>query len=278
MHSELRLPNDPVYTKSADGVVFNQLALKIQMDAVANEQYFSWLDGMRARIGDLIPGACIVEKDGARHSPPLNTAVYYDTADYKILPTGALLRTSCNKITHAFCAFKMTEDRHAVRRDHRYVFADEEKRAIQADPTSQQAVAIVKRLLLRNDIKHPGSYLESELGIKAATVFPALALDDYRFTFFCWLDGQDALRCSVDRAYTWNLRGPPTRDKKSFSEVELAIYPRVSAEVARDERVPRLIQTLAEDLCDRFETKITKDIKYQRAAKQLGLFGRQTCI
>ena len=159
-----------------------------------------------------------------------------------------------------------------MRRDHRYAFADEEKRIIQADPTSQQAVAIVKRLLSRKDIRHPGSYLEDEFGIRGEDVSPALALDDYRFTFFCWLDGKDALRCSIDRAHTWNLRAADeTQEKRPFSEVELAIYPRISEEIARDERVTRIIQLLADDLCRSFGTQITKDIKYQRAAKRLGL-------
>lgn len=270
----LQLPShEPVYAKHDTGVIFNQLALKIKMDHVTNDQYFSWLDDMRADVGNMVRGARIVEKEKARTAPPLNTAVYYDTADYRVLTTGALLRTSCNKITHAFCAFKMTEDEHAVRRDHRYVFADDEKRTIQADPTAPEAVAIVKRLLARKDIEHPGTFLEQNFGIRGEDLEPAIGLDDYRYTFFCWLDRKDALRCSVDRAFVWDLRASAAQPRKiPVSEVELAVYPRVDPEVASDSRLPEVIESLATSLCRRFGTEITKDIKYQRAAKSLGLW------
>jgi len=268
----LQLPsNEPVYSKNTNGVIFNQLALKIKMDAVSNDDYFNWLDEMHTHVGEMVPGAQIAEKDGARQSPPLNTAVYYDTADYRVLPTGALLRTSCNKITHAFCAFKMKEDDHAVRRDHRYVFADEEKRTIQDNPTGADAVAIVRRLLSRKDIEHPGTFLERNFGIKGEDLRPAIGLDDYRYTFFCWLDGKDALRCSVDRAHVWDLRRSVEPLKTPFSEVEIAVYPRIAPDVAKDSRVPKLIDALANSLCLRFGTEVTKEIKYQRAAKVLDL-------
>jgi hypothetical protein len=270
-----KMPTDePVYAKVGDVVVFNQLALKIEMDAVSNEDYYAWLDDKIATVGDAIPGAEIVEKDHAREAPPLNTAIYYDTEDFAILRTGALLRTSCNKITHAFCAFKAPEDENNVRRDHRHVFADEEKRTIQQAPDSPEAVAIVKRLLARTDIEHPGTFLEQTCGISPLELFPALKLDDLRYTFFVWLDKQDALRCSIDRATVSDLRLPQEqRVQKPVSEVELAIYPRIAPEVAQDPRVVELIGFLSEDLCRRFDTRVTKDIKYQRSAKVLNMGG-----
>ncbi|GGQ75243.1 MULTISPECIES: hypothetical protein [Kitasatospora] len=267
--------NEAVYTKKGDFVVFNQLALKIEMDAVSNEAYYAWLDDMAATIGDLVPGAQIAEKENARVTPPLNTAIYYDTEDFRILRTGALLRTSCNKITHAFCAFKAAQDENHVRKDHRYVFDGEEKRTIQGAPDSPEAVAVVKRLLARTDIEHPGRHLEENYGIPPQELFPALKLDDYRYTFFVWLDKRDALRCSIDRAFVSNLRLPEAeREVKPVSEVELAIYPRIDPEVAKDPRVVDLIKTLSENLCARFDTRVTADIKYQRSAKALGMGGR----
>src|SRR5688572_4644323 len=106
--TELRVPQE-VYRKAGDVVFFNQLGVKVEADNCSNEEYFTWLDDITGEIGDLVPGAKIVEKPDARTSPPLNIAVYYDTNDYDILPTGALLRTSCNRVTHAFCAFKMRQ-------------------------------------------------------------------------------------------------------------------------------------------------------------------------
>jgi hypothetical protein len=135
--SYLRMP-EFIYARTDNSVVFNQLAVKVELDSVANEEYFSWLDRRKSDIARHIIGAEIAEKPSARTSPPLNTAVYYDTADYRILPTGALLRTSCRIDTHAFCAFKQAEDEHGVREDHRYVFQDEEKRTIQAAPPPRQ--------------------------------------------------------------------------------------------------------------------------------------------
>lgn len=271
---DLRLPSDePVYTKRADVVVFNQLAVKLEMDAVSNDEYFAWLDRMTRDVGEAVPGAQIAEKEQARTSPPLNSAVYYDTDEYRILPTGALLRTSCNRITHAFCAFKLARDDHNVRRDHRYVFDGEEKRIIQQAPTSAEAVAIVRGLLCRKDIEHPGTFLERHYGIRGEDLYPVLALDALRYTFFVWLDGRDALRCSIDRAQVWNLRRPQDeRERKPVSEVELAIYPRIDPVVAGDGRVVQLIQTLSESLQREFDVRITTDIKYQRAAKVLGIY------
>ncbi len=269
--TDLQMPSGKdVYTKKGDIVVFNQLAVKIVMDSVSNERYFTWLDHMIMEIDRIVPGAKIVEKERAREAPPLNTAVYYDTDDYKILPTGALLRTSCNIITHAFCAFKMAQDEHSVRSDYRYVFDGEEKKTIQNKPVSKEAFNIVHRLLLRKDIEHPGTYLEKYYGIKGEDLTPSVCLDDYRYTFFVWLDNRDALRCSIDRYHVTNLRLPEKeRQRMPVSEVELAIYPHVDPEVANDHRVVQLITVLSDSLCQEFGVHITKDIKYQRAAQVL---------
>jgi hypothetical protein len=276
--TDLRVPRR-VYVKEGGVVLFNQLAVKIEMDAVSNEDYFRWLDQTAATIGDAVPGCRIVEKENARVAPPLNVAVYYDTPDYAILPTGALLRTSCNRITHAFCAFKMAEDAHGVRHDHRYVFDGDAKRTIQMAPTSAAAVAIVNRLLARKDIVHPGTYLERHLAIHPEDLEPAICLEDYRFTFFAWIDGKDALRCSVDRFHVSDLRlAEARRERRALSEVELAIYPRISPEVARDARVVQLVRTLQRSLCDRFGVSSTHLIKYQRAAHALGLSHVQAAV
>jgi hypothetical protein len=268
----LQMPDD-VYAHKDSIVLFNQLAVKIEMDSVSNSSYYAWLDRMRRDVGQLVPGAEIAEKEDARKSPPLNRAVYYDTVDYKILPTGALLRTSCNIITHAFCAFKYAEDEHGVRGDYRYVFGGEEKRIIQTSPTSKEAVAIVSNLMARTDIRHPGTYLEECYGISGKTLTPSICLDDYRYTFFVWLDKRDALRCSIDRAHVSNLRLPEEeRREMPVSEVELAIYPHIDPEVARDRRVVQLIEALAGSLCGEFCVRATTDIKYQRGARVLGLY------
>jgi len=270
--SNLQVPAK-VYARTANSVVFNQLAVKVEMDSISNQEYYAWLDRRRADIAQHISGAEIVEKPTARTSPPLNTAVYYDTPDYRILPTGALLRTSCRRDTHAFCAFKDSQDEHSVREDHRYVFEGEEKKTIQTAPTSPDAVAIVMRLLSRTDICHPGTYLEERYGIKAADLRPAICLDDYRSHFFVWLDKKDALRCSIDRAFVRDLRVPEEHQKKMpVSEVELAIYPRMHPDLACDGRVVQLIDFLADSLRRELGVPITTDIKYQRAATVLGLY------
>jgi hypothetical protein len=261
---------EPVYQRSGDFVIFNQLGVKIAMDSVSMQDYYAWLDDMIADIGSMVTGAKIVEKPQARESPPLNTAIYYDTPDYQILPTGALLRTSCNKITHAFCAFKAPADRNLIRRDHRYVFDGDEKVLIQAAPDSPEAVFVVKRLLARDDIEHPGTHLRDTCGIEPRSTEPSIRLDDYRFTFFAWLDGQDALRCSMDRFDVSNLRVPDGA-RKHLVEVELSIYPRIDPAVAADTRVRMLIDALSELLCDRFSVNVTALIKYQRAALALGI-------
>lgn len=270
--TDLQMP-DAVYRKTGSIVFFNQLAVKVEMDEVSNEAYYAWLDRTHSCIGSWVKGASIAEKPGARLSPPLNVAVYYDTPDYRILPTGALLRTSCNRITHAFCAFKLSQDEHSVRNDHRYVFDGEEKRTIQLAPASKEAVAVVKRLLARTDIEHPGTFLSRHLGIDPTLLLPAVCLEDYRYTFFVWLDGHDALRCSIDRFHVSDLRLPEwARERKPISEVELAVYPRIDPEIAKSPRVVELIDVLARSLCDTFGVHVTTDIKYQRAARHLGIF------
>lgn len=259
-----------VYYQEDDVVIFNQLARKILMDGVSNTQYYDWLDAAKKDVATHVLGAEIAEKPSARKEPPLNTAIYYDTDDRDILPTGALLRTSCNKITHAFCAFKMKEDAGSVRKDHRYVFDGDEKRTIQQEPNSVEAVKIVQSLMRRTDIEHPGSYLQSQYGIDPATLKPSIRLDSFRYTFFVWLDGRDALRCSIDRYYTVDLRIPQSAQvRPEVVEVELAIYPRISSEMAGDPRTVDLISYLSESLCQTFDTNVTDDIKYQRCAQAL---------
>jgi hypothetical protein len=263
---------EPVYARSGDLVVFNQLGVKIAMDSVSNQDYYAWLDDRIATIGSVVSGAKIAEKPDARVSPPLNTAIYYDTAGYDVLPSGALLRTSCNRITHAFCAFKAPVDQGHVRRDYRYVFSGHEKRMIQQAPDSPEAVAVVKRLLARDDIEHPGTHLRQRYGIDPQSLEPAIRLDDYRFTFFVWLDGKDALRCSMDRFDVSNQRLPEaSRAHEILAEVELSIYPRIDAKTASDPRVLVLVGELSDSLCNRFGVSVTRLIKYQRSAQALGI-------
>lgn len=267
----LKMP-DQVYAKVDAVVVFRQLGVKVQMDTVGLEDYYEWLDRTASTIGLRVGGARVVEKTDARVSPPLNTAIYYDTPDYRILPTGALIRTSCNAITHAFCAFKDAENDQGVREDHRYVFQGDEKQLIQLAPSSEAAVAIVMRLLTRSDIVHPGTYLERSLGIRAWDLTPAISLEDLRYTFFVWLDGRDALRCSLDRYAVSNLRLPEgERPMGPLAEAEISIYPRIDSTTARDPRVVELITALQEDLCREFGVSVTKEIKYQRSARALGI-------
>ena len=264
--------NETVYERDGDFVVFRQLGVKVEMDTVSNKEYYEWLDETYQTIGEAVPGAQIAEKEGARRSPPLNTAIYYDTPDYAILPTGGLLRTSCNTITHAFCAFKAPVDDNRVRRDNRFVFSGDEKATIQRAPDSPEAVACVRRLLERTDVEHPGIHAREVLGIDPATVVPTIRLDDLRYTFFVWLDRKDSLRCSIDRFDVTNLRLPEQeRESKPVAEVELSIYPRIDQRVAADPRTPQLIDTLAESLQSRFGVSMTTEIKYQRSARALDM-------
>ena len=260
---------DPVYTERGDLIFYNQLGVKIATDSVSREDYYAWLDDMIAAMGSMVPGAEIAEKPDARVSPSLHIAIYYDTADFRILPTGALLRATCN--AHAYCTFKSPADSHHIRRDQRYVFGGRDKAVIRQAPDSPEAIAIVKRLLARTDIEHPGTQLRMGYGIAPESLEPAIRLDDYRFTFFVWIDGKDALRCSVDRFEVSNLRLPEAeRDRKWLVEVELSVYPRIDPKMAGDSRVQEAIDRLAASLCDRFGVSVISLIKYQRAALALG--------
>jgi len=266
------MSGEPVYEREGDFVVFNQLGVKVEMDGVPLDEYYRWLDETEATIGAVVPGAQIAEKPNARVAPPLNTAIYYDTETLDILPTGALLRTSCNKITHAFCAFKAPVDERRVRRDHRYMFSGEEKALIQHAPDSAEAVAVVRNLMSRTDIEHPGMHLREKMGIDPRTVIPSIRLDDLRYTFFVWLDGRDSLRCSIDCYDVINLRLPEDqRQKQQVAEVELSIYPRIAQEIAEDPRTPQLIDVMSTSLQQTFGVSVTKSIKYQRSATALGI-------
>jgi hypothetical protein len=263
--------HDPVYVKTGEFIFSNQLGVKIAMDSVSNEDYYVWLDGMIATLGAMVPGAQIAEKPDARVSPSLHTAVYYDTADFRILPTGALLRATCNKC-HAYCTFKAPTDSHHIRRDQRYVFNGHDETVIQQAPDSAEAIAIVKRLLARTDIEHPGTQLRTRYGIDPESLVPVVRVDDRRFTFFVWLDGRDALRCSFDRFEASDVRLPvAARDRKLLAEVELSIYPRIDPEMAEDPRVQVSIDKLAASLHDRFGVSVINLIKYQRSARTLGM-------
>ncbi|AKC32632.1 hypothetical protein [Candidatus Pantoea carbekii] len=108
--------------------IFRQMAVKIVADHIGDQQYYKWLDRISSDMSVRYPSIQFKERDQVRINPPLNTAVYYDTENYDILPTGALLRTSCSKLTHAFCSFKMPEDTTGNRLDRRHVFEGEEKK------------------------------------------------------------------------------------------------------------------------------------------------------
>jgi hypothetical protein len=270
--TDLKLPdNEAIYSKQASLIIFNQLGVKVELENVSNPEYFQWLDQMYAAVPQAVPGGEIAEKPNARQQPTLNTAIYYDTGDYQLLATGSLLRTSCNKITHAFCAFKLAQNENGVRRDHRHVFDGDDKRTIQQAPDSPEAVAIVHRLLAEVDkVDNPGKYLLEAYGIRGAQLSPALRVDNYRYTFYTWLDKRDALRCSLDHAQVINLRSTGQKQGE-FREVELSIYPRISPEVAADPRVAQLIRTLEQALQTSLSAHTTRSIKYQRAAQTLGL-------
>jgi hypothetical protein len=270
---DIRLDQEkPIFEKNVGHNIFNQLAVKIEMDGVDDAEYFEWLDDQKVQAGEVIRGIKFLEKEGVRETPPLNTAVYYDTVNYKLLPTGALLRTSCNVITHAFCAFKMPEDEHGNRLDRRHVFEGEEKLAIQTTPYSDRSTAIVRHLLSRDDIDQPGVFLKREYGVASEQISPAVVLRGHRSTFYVLVDGFDILRCSIDRSTVFNPRTDPSLTRPfSFREVEISIYPRISPEISKDDRVLSAIKHLVNSLQERFKKKITYDIKYQRAASGLGI-------
>jgi len=270
---------NPVFKSNIGHNIFNQLAVKIDMNQISDEAYFDWLDETIKTTAAVIPGASFLEKEGVRRNPPLNTAVYYDTIHYELLPTGALLRTSCSILTHAFCAFKMPEDEHGNRLDRRHVFEGENKKTIQFAPYSNESIAIVKALLNRKDIDHPGMFLEQEFGISPNELSPALVLFGRRSTFYVLLDNKDVLRCSLDRSEVFDYRKDPEgKNKKFFKEVEISIYPRISEELTKDKRVVELINFLVFSLTKRFNTKVIYDIKYQRGAKILDFFKMTTAF
>jgi hypothetical protein len=270
---ELQLPaGADVFAKQGKVALFYQLGVKVDLMTVPVRRYFAWLDGMKERLPRLVPGAEIAEKPDARIQPVLNTGVYYDTDDYRVVQTGSLLRTTC-AVTHAFCAFKLADDGKQVRKDHRYVFQGRDKRLIQQAPASDEAVAIVRRLLARTDIEHPGTFLQLYHGIDPTTLTPAILVKRYISSFYVWLDRRDALRCPMDRVYVSNLREPAAQRRlRSFREVELMIYPHVAPEVARDPRLVEVIEHLAASLREQLGAPITTEIKYQRGARTLGLY------
>lgn len=267
--------DEPIFVRRGDFIVFNQLGVKLELDKnLSPDRYFTWLDNMRLRIGELVDGAKIVEKEYARTQPRLNTGVYYDTPERDLVNLGAVLRTTCNKLTHAFCALKEPETADGVRRDHRYVFEGEEKECIQDNPTSPDAVAIVKRLLSRDDVEHPGLYLRQRYGIHPAILEPSIRIAQLRHPFFVWLDGRDALRCVMDRAVVTDLRDSSAgRSDGLFLELELPLYPRIEPEVSRDPRTVRLINVLKIEAEEQLDAIVTARNKYQRAADVLELTG-----
>ena len=269
--------DNPIFKVNTGHNIFNQLAVKVDMDNVSDENYFDWLDRIINITADTIPGTTFLEKEGVRDNPPLNTAVYYDTNDYKLLYTGALLRTSCSILTHAFCAFKMPEDEYGNRLDRRHVFQGDDKKTIQLAPYSTESINIVKHLLSRSDIDHPGIFLKEEYNILAKDLSPALILLGNRSTFYVRIDDFDVLRCSIDRSNVFNYRNDMEgNNKKLFKECEISIYPRISEKISNDPRVTDLIYYLVDSLKETFQKNVIYDIKYQRGAKLLGFYNPDT--
>lgn len=260
-----------IFQRTGNFVRFNQSGVKLEFDVQASdESYYGWLDRMIAELGSIVPGGSIVEKDGARSEPRFNTGVYYDTSDYRLLNSDMVLRTTSNPKTHAFCAFKLGESADGVRKDHRYVFEGVEKLIVQLAPSSRLAVDTVKTLLARRDIEHPGIYLKQVAGIDSTDLHPALCLAQYRRTFYVWLDGLDALRCSLDRVHVLDLRcDSQSAAYSQFSEIEVPIYPRIGPDVAKDPRVRDLIKALSSSLTDTFGVAETTLSKYRRGANSL---------
>jgi hypothetical protein len=264
-----------IFRREGNFVRFDQYGLKLSIsEDISDAEYYLWLDETIAHLGEMVSGGAIVEKDDARTKPRYNMGVYYDTADYRLLRDRMVLRTTCNPITHAFCAFKYGQNENQVMRDHRHIFEGTEKLTIQQDPISEEAVAIVRNLLRREDIMHPGIVLRQATGITADELTPALLLMQYRKTFYVLLDEEDALRCSLDRVAATHLRvSAEMRVTKTFSEVEIPVYPRIKEHVASDPRVEQLITALSGSLIARFGTNVIQESKYQRAATALGIGG-----
>ncbi|CAJ0993609.1 hypothetical protein [Pantoea sp. Nvir] len=256
--------------------IFRQLAVKIFADHIDDIQYYKWLDEIPHKVSNLFPSVEFKEHDWVRVNPPLNTAVYYDTPKYNILPTGSLLRTSCSKLTHAFCAFKMPEDTTGNRLDRRHVFVGKEKAIIQNDPGSKAAVSIVKKLITRSDVDQPGTFLKLTTGISPKKLIPSMMLKGYRTTFYVLIDGYDILRCSLDRSSVCDIRfSNYTEDLstwKNFREIELSLYPRIADTIKGDPRVIQIIKFLRDSLIKRFNTNVIYNIKYQRGMTLLGKY------
>lgn len=265
-----------VHEKHGEYNIFRQLAVKVFADHIDDENYYKWLDEVPMELQSQFPSVEFKERDWVRANPPLNTAVYYDTPGYDVLPTGALLRTSCSKLTHAFCAFKMPEDATGNRLDRRHVFEGNEKATIQSDPISKDAVSIVKKLITRRDVDQPGTFLALATGISADDLSPAMVLKGHRTTFYVLIDGYDVLRCSIDRSSVFDFRSNGNAESpenwKSFREIELSLYPRISDEIKSDPRVVQVIEALRDSLITRFNTHVIYDIKYQRGMKLLGKY------
>jgi len=266
------IETESVHIKNNGHDIFNQLAVKVDMNGIDDQSFFEWLDYEKRNTPNVIRGAEFLEKEGVRDNPPQNVAVYYDDDELTMLPTGALIRTSCSKLTHAFCAFKMPEDKYGNRKDRRHVFEGESKATIQREPYSEKSIAIVKKLLTRTDVEHPGIFLKKEFGVEAVSLSPALILFGNRSTFYVTLDGYDVLRCSIDRSKVTDFRKDPDCKKRvEFREVEVSLYPRIPDVIKDDERVITLIEHLVNSLKTRFEREVIYDIKYQRGAKALGM-------
>jgi hypothetical protein len=263
-----------IFQREGDFVRFAQSGHKLTFPSkVSDGDFYRWLDRRIADIPNAVPGASIVERAEERLAPRKNSGIYYDTPDLRLLQADVVLRTTSNPKTHAYCACKFGENAERIRRDHRYVFSGEDKRTIQNDPGGAAAVATVKRLMARRDIPHPGSVLQAETGIDPLTLNPVLSLIQLRRTFYVLLDGEDALRCSLDRAEVRLLASfVATTASAEFSEVEVPVYPRIKEEVLRDGRVPELMSFLISSLGSAFGCTEVHDSKYRRAMRLLGLF------
>jgi hypothetical protein len=263
-----------IFERDGDFVRFAQSGHKVTFpSAVSDGDFYRWLDRQIADIADAIPGASIVERAEERLAPRKNSGIYYDTPDLRLLQADVVLRTTSNPKTHAYCACKFGQDAEQVRRDHRYVFSGKDKQTIQNDPGGAAAVATVMRLMARRDIPHPGSVLLAKTGIDPLSLNPVLSLIQLRRTFYVLIDGEDALRCSLDRAEVRFLVPPlATTESAEFSEVEIPVYPRIKAEVLRDSRVPALMTFFMSSLQSAFGCREVCDSKYRRAMRLLGLF------
>ncbi|MXP68010.1 hypothetical protein [Pantoea sp. Aalb] len=265
-----------IHEKHGEYNIFRQLSVKIFADHINDIEYYKWLNEIQIEIKYKFPTIEFKERNGVRITPPLNTAVYYDNDNYQIIPTGSLLRTSSNKLTHAFCAFKMPEDLTGNRIDRRHVFKDKEKKIIQEDSISPEAIHIVKKLITRSDVDQPGTFLEVTTGISPHHLNPSMILRGYRTTFYVLIDGYDILRCSIDRSAVFDLRSNKNIDNyinwKKFREIELSLYPRISEHIKSDLRIIQIIEDLRDSLISYFNTYVIYDIKYQRGMKMLNKY------